>query len=160
MCSKRKFHEFILDQGTDHNWNHFQLHTLYSENLPKPHMFLGQLLNAIKENRKFRMSSGNQLRQFHHTSDVAKSVVSSIPRIESNSVIQVAGGDSIRLIDLATRIFSQIGVLENLEVGALGDQANEIYSSSNSISESLMMSELRNPLIEIPNLVSNVWLPK
>lgn len=160
MCSKRKFHEFILDQGTDHNWNHFQLHTLYSENLPKPHMFLGQMLEAIKANRKFRMSSGNQLRQFHHTFDVVKAVISSTPRIERNSVIQLAGGDSIRLIDLATKVFSQVGKLQNLEVGALEDQANEIYNNSYPVPESLSTIEFRNPLIEIPKLVSDIWLKK
>ena len=158
MLSKRKFHDFILDQGANYNWNHFQLHTLYSEDLPKPHMFLGQMLDAIKANEKFRMSSGNQLRQFHHTYDVVKAVISSPPSLRTNSVIQVAGGDSIRLIDVATRVFSEIRAIENLEVGALGDQANEIYDSSDSVPESLIMSEFRNPLIEIPKLVSNVWL--
>jgi nucleoside-diphosphate-sugar epimerase len=160
MLSKRKFHEFILDQGSNYNWNHFQLHTLYSEVLPKPHMFLGQMLGAIRTNVKFRMSSGNQLRQFHHTSDVVKAVISSIPSLGSNSVIQVAGGNAIRLIDLAAKVFSEIDALENLEVGALGDQENEIYVGSTSALEELIMSEFRNPLIEIPKLVSDVWLRK
>jgi nucleoside-diphosphate-sugar epimerase len=160
MLSKRKFHDFILDQGATYNWNHFQLHTLYSEDLPKPHMFLGQMLDAIRANETFRMSSGNQLRQFHHTSDVVKAVISSMPSVEGNSINQVAGGDSIRLIDLAIRVFSEIGAFENLEVGALSDQENEVYDRSYSNLESLIMSEFRNPLVEIPKLVSNVWLRK
>jgi nucleoside-diphosphate-sugar epimerase len=158
MLSKKKFYDFILDQGANYSWNHFQLHTLYSEILPKSHMFLGQMLNAIKAKEKFRMSSGNQLRQFHHSTDVVKAIISSIPSLGGNSVSQVAGGDSIRLIDLATRVYAEMDAFELLEVGALGDQENEIYVSSNSALEEITMREFRNPLIEIPRLVSDVWL--
>jgi len=160
MNSKRKFRDFLFEQATSCNWNHFQLHTLYSENLPKPYMFLGQMLEAIKSDCKFRMSSGSQLRQFHHTFDVVQAVVSSLPKIEKNSVTNVTGTASIHLVDLATRVFSQIGALENLEVGVLEDLVNEIYISLYSVPEFLLLHDFRDSLVEIPKLVTDVWLSR
>ncbi|CAN2170475.1 hypothetical protein MCETOYE15_00040 [Candidatus Nanopelagicaceae bacterium] len=159
MDSKRKFHDFLESQDWNFNWNHFQLHTLYSEKLPKPYMFLGQMLHALTTGNKFKMSSGTQLRQFHHTSDVVGAIVSVLPDISVNSVLQVSSNKSIRLSDLASTIFSLVGELKNLEIGTLSDRENEIYLDSYPISESLRGLCFRDPIIEIPRIISNSWLP-
>jgi nucleoside-diphosphate-sugar epimerase len=123
-------------------------------------MFLGQMLEAIRIRGKFNMSSGKQLRQFHHTSDVVQAVYSLLPDIKENSVLQVSSKQSIRLADLASTIFSQRGELGSLEIGSMNDPENEVYSDVYPVPESLKSHDFRNPLIEIPKLVSDVWLPK
>jgi nucleoside-diphosphate-sugar epimerase len=160
MDSKRKFRDYLVNQDSNFNWNHFQLHTLYSEMLPKPYMFLGQMLQALSVRGKFKMSSGTQLRQFHHTSDVVDAIDSLLPGIEVNSVLQVSSNDSIRLVDLASTIFLQLGELEKLEIGTLTDRENEVYSDGYPVFESLKNHSFRNPLMEIPRISSDVWLPK
>jgi nucleoside-diphosphate-sugar epimerase len=123
-------------------------------------MFLGQMLESIKIGGKFKMSSGKQLRQFHHTSDVVHAINSLLPDIRDNSVLQISSKQSIRLVDLASTIFSQHGELGNLEIGSMNDLENEVYSGVYPVPESLNSHDFRNPLIEIPKLVSDVWLPK
>ncbi|WP_426851950.1 hypothetical protein [Candidatus Planktophila dulcis] len=159
MDSKRKFRDFLVSQDLNFSWNHFQLHTLYSEKLPKPYMFLGQILQALTTGSKFKMSSGTQLRQFHHTLEVVDAIVSLLPEISVNSVLQVSSNNSIRLVDLASTIFSHMGELKNLEIGTLSDNENEIYSGGYPVSESLRGLCFRDPLIEMPRIISNVWLP-
>ncbi len=159
MDSKRKYRDFLISHDLSFNWNHFQLHTLYSENLPKPYMFLGQMLDALSTGKKFKMSSGSQFRQFHHTSDVVGAIESSLLEISVNSVIQISSNDSIRLVDLALTVFSSVGDLKNLNVGTLGDNKNEIYSTEYPVSEFLKDLFFRDPLMEIPRIISNVWLP-
>ena len=159
MDSKRRFRDFLLQQESHLEWNHFQLHTLYSETLPKTFMFLGQMLESIRIGDKFTMSSGKQLRQFHHTSDVVHAIYSLLPDIKGNSVLQVSSKHSIRLADLASTIFSQRGELGSLEIGSMEDLENEVYLDVYRVPESLKSHDFRNPLIEIPKLVSHVWLP-
>lgn len=160
MNSKKKFRDFLVGQDSNFNWNHFQLHTLYSEKSPKPYMFLGQILQALTTGDKFKMSSGTQFRQFHHTSDVVDAVVTLLPDISVNSVFQVSSNNSIQLVDLASTIFSHLGELKNLEIGTLSDSENEIYSNEYPVSDSLRNHHFRNSLIEIPKILSNVWLPE
>jgi hypothetical protein len=160
MDSKRKFRDYLINQDSSFDWNHFQLHTLYSEKLPKPYMFLGQILHALTAGDKFKMSSGTQLRQFHHTADVVDGVASLLPVIAVNSVFQVSSNNSIRLVDLASTIFSNVGELKNLEIGSLGDRENEIYSVGYPVPESLRSHHFRNSIVEIPRIFSNVWLPR
>ncbi len=159
MDSKRNFRDFLVGQGPNVKWNHFQLHTLYSENLPKPYMFLGQILRALITDGKFKMSSGTQFRQFHHTYDVADAIISVIPDIAANSLLQVSSNDSIQLVELASTIFSHVGKLKNLAIGTLSDSENEIYSGRYPVSDSLRNHYFRNSLLEIPRIISSVWLP-
>lgn len=159
MNSKRKYRDFLVGQDLNFNWNHFQLHTLYSEKLPKPYMFLGQILRALTTGDKFKMSSGTQFRQFHHTSDVADAIFSLLPDVAVNSFLQVSSNNSIQLVELASTIFSHVGELKNLEIGALSDSENEVYSGVYPVSDSLSNHYFRNSLIEIPKILSSVWLP-
>lgn len=160
MNSKRKFRDFLVDQDSTFNWNHFQLHTLYSEKLPKPYMFLGQILQALTTGNKFKMSSGTQYRQFHHTSDVVSVIRALLPEIAVNSVLQVSSNNSIQLVELASTVFSHVGELKNLEIGTLRDIENEIYSGGYPVSDFLRSHYFRNSLKEIPKILSDVWLPE
>ena len=117
------------------------------------------MLESIRIGDKFTMSSGKQLRQFHHTSDVVHAIYSLLPDIKGNSVLQVSSKHSIRLADLASTIFSQRGELGSLEIGSMEDLENEVYLDVYRVPESLKSHDFRNPLIEIPKLVSHVWLP-
>lgn len=159
MDSKKRFRDYLVHQDSNLDWNHFQLHTLYSETLPKPFMFLGQILQALTTGNKFKMSSGTQYRQFHHTSDVVDVIGALLPEIAVNSVLQVSSNNSIQLVELASTVFSHMGELRNLEIGALSDSENEIYSGRYPVSDSLRNHYFRNPLIEIPRIFSDVWLP-
>jgi len=80
--------------------------------------------------------------------------------IESKSVVQVSSNDSVRLVDLASSIFSHVGELKNLEIGALSTPENEVYFDGYLVPKPLRNHSFRNPLVEIPGIVTEFWLPK
>ena len=53
---------------------HLHLHTLYGGR-PQAHMFLGQMIRALERGAEFAMSSGEQLREYHHVHDIAGAMV-------------------------------------------------------------------------------------
>jgi len=68
--SKKKLSEYVKKMANDKvSIKHIQLHTLYGSGHPSPFMFLGQMLLAIKSNQPFKMTSGRQLREYHHLED-------------------------------------------------------------------------------------------
>ena len=83
---------------------HIQLHTLYGIGKPSKHMFIGQILECLQENKIFKMSSGDQVREYHHIEDVCKAV-KIITHLNNFGLIQLNHGESIKLKCMARSIF-------------------------------------------------------
>ena len=86
---------------------HCRLHTLYGGE-PKDHMFLGQIVNAIRSNSVFSMSSGEQLREYHHVDDIAESLATIVNSDWSlwSPILEINSGQPLKLLDLAMAIFN------------------------------------------------------
>jgi hypothetical protein len=73
--SKITLSDYVEELSTKSNKAlHIQMHTLYGAGQPNSFMFLGQILDAILNNKPFHMTSGRQLREYHHIVDEAKVV--------------------------------------------------------------------------------------
>ncbi|MBL0211799.1 MAG: NAD-dependent epimerase/dehydratase family protein [Holophagaceae bacterium] len=106
---------------------HLRLHTLYGGE-PKPHMFIGQIVRSLRDQTVFRMSSGDQLREYHHADDVALGVRNLLQRDWSDlpgPSLDLNSGEPLRLADLARGIFTAFGAAGLLEIGALERPAQE-----------------------------------
>ncbi len=105
---------------------HLQLHTLYGGSAPAPHMFMGQLVEALRHGRPFAMSSGLQLREYHHVDDVAGSIARLLARpFATDPVTSLSSGRPVRLADLARAVFAAVDREADLRIGALPDPAAE-----------------------------------
>lgn len=105
---------------------HLQLHTLFGVGLPSPFMFLGQMHTAIKFNVPFKMTSGRQLREYHHLADEAKAI-SQIAKAASPGVFNVSHGEPLNLRVIAEAVFKAFGKSGLLRVGALVEPPEENY---------------------------------
>ncbi len=118
IASKLALAEWVIRQDPA-RFVHVRLHTVYG-GPPKPHMFLGQMVAALKKNEKFRMSSGNQLREYHRVEDVAEFLDALLCRREfGGPIVELSSGDPVRLADLARAIFRAFGREDLLEIGSL-----------------------------------------
>lgn len=105
---------------------HIQIHTLYGVENPSPFMFLGQMLSAIKEEQPFRMTSGRQLREYHHLADEAVAL-RRISDIAAPGVVNLSHGKPVSLKDVAESVFDAFGMNHLLQVGALPEPPDENY---------------------------------
>lgn len=122
LNSKFLFHEWLNSQNQNHNFLHLQLHTLYGGINIHEHMFLSQILSALKKQENFSMSSGIQIREYHHIQDDVAAAVEVVDR-GMNGVLQISHGDPVKLRDLAHYIFSYFDCLHLLDIGRV--KANE-----------------------------------
>jgi nucleoside-diphosphate-sugar epimerase len=124
---------------------HFQIHTLYGAGLPSPSMFLGQIFAAIEKNEPFRMTSGQQLREYHHFDDEAlaiRKIVSS----RSFGVTDLSHGKPTPLKAIAEAVFASVGKRHLLEVGALPDPVSDNYDKVFPLTPRLETIEFRNAI--------------
>jgi len=125
---------------------HLRLHTLYGGK-PKDHMFLGQIANAIKNGTVFRMSSGLQLREYHHVDDIAVTIRSILER-EWNfgPIVEINSGKPVRLAELAKAIFKAFKKEELLEIGSIPTPSGENMEKVFQRSEDWLMSFSRTSI--------------
>jgi hypothetical protein len=110
-------------------WHHIQLHTLYGGTKAVPFMFLGQVESAIRSHVPFRMSSGNQLREYHHVADIAENVMTYLETEQTCArCIDLSSGEPVALATLARAIFERFGLSDLLEIGAIAEDPGEVFS--------------------------------
>ena len=158
FASKRALGDYIGNIGSFGAVRHFLLHTLYSDNPPPEHMFLGHIFKAIKTGSDLNMSPGKQLREFHHVDDIAQAVIKLL--LERESKMQdVSAGNGIQIRVIAREIFSIFGVLNNLHLGVLPSPAGDNFERVFSTSKGLVASDFRNPVSEIPRIFKKLISP-
>jgi len=107
---------------------HIQLHTLYGRGQPSPFMFLGQMLTAIQTNQPFKMTSGRQLREYHHLRDEAMAV-RQVANLASPGVLDLSHGKPLSLKTIAQSVFQNLGKKDLLQLGALPEPPEENYET-------------------------------
>jgi nucleoside-diphosphate-sugar epimerase len=127
---------------------HLQLHSLYGGLKPAPHMFLGQIIDALRSCRPFAMSSGQQLREYHHVDDVAGSVVRllSVSPWSSDPILPLSSGRPVRLAELARTIFEDCGRMSDLQIGVLATGATENFERIFPAAPAWLLEPSREPL--------------
>jgi len=116
LKSKFLFHEWLLDKNQNGNYLHLQLHTLYGGTNIHKHMFLGQIHHAIKNREIFSMSSGVQIREYHHIQDDVTAALEIVNR-GLIGTLPISHGDPVKLRDLAEFVFSYFDCLNLLDIG-------------------------------------------
>jgi len=125
--SKKKLSTFI-DQY--HNKNYLlniKLHTLFGGGPPNKHMFLGEVLHSISTNTLFKMTSGNQLREYHFIDDEIRAIKKLID-LNVSGQINLSHGDPIYLKDLAKHIFHELGCPQLLSIGSINETRSDNFN--------------------------------
>lgn len=119
LKSKLNFLEEIIKNPSQQHL-HIQLHTLYGGKKMHKNMFLSNLFYSLKYRTKFEMSSGQQLREYHHVSDESSAIIEAVNHFE-NGIVDISSGSPIRLKDLVVKIansldLSQLILIDNVKV--------------------------------------------
>jgi len=128
---------------------HLRCHTHFGFARPSPFMFLGQLLESLNSNRKFMMSSGMQLREFHHLADESAAIRTILDSPRSG-VFTISHARPVTLRAVAEAVLKEFGRPELLALNQLPDAPKENYSKIFSQAEEIREIKFRET---IPALV-------
>lgn len=144
--TKTALGEYVRSVASDSNPAlHLQIHTLYGAGYPTPFMFLGQILASIQNNIPFEMTSGQQLREYHHLADETKAI-RLIAETTCSGVLNITHGKPVSLKAVAERIFKALGKGELLHIGALAEPLAENYEKIFELVPMLQEVEFRETL--------------
>jgi nucleoside-diphosphate-sugar epimerase len=124
---------------------HVRIHTLYGGGEPSPFMFLGLMLNAVRQGQPFEMTQGRQLREYHHVDDEAAAIARLISA-GVTGVVTLSHGRPVTLKRLAETVFDALGETKLLRLGALQEPAEENFGQVFSPPDALQAFSFREPL--------------
>ncbi len=136
---------------------HLQIHTLFGMGKPSQFMFLGQMLAAVRNHNPFKMTSGRQLREYHHLADEAKAIAH-IEKLAPLGTINMSYGEPVNLRIIAESVFQALGKSELLRVGALRDLLEENYETIFKRAEILQSVYFRDLLPAIVRYMKQCYL--
>lgn len=153
--SKKKLSEYVEKMANnERSIKHIQLHTLYGIDHPSPFMFLGQILLAIKSNQPFEMTSGGQLREYHHLEDEAVAI-RLITDSSVSGVVNLSHGQPVLLRAVAESVFDALEKSHLLRLGALPEPAEENYDQIFRANEVVSTVLFREALPNINEYMKN-----
>jgi hypothetical protein len=124
--SKRRLSVWLSENVQEDDYLHLRLHTLYDDSKPKDFMFLGSLFRCVSEGIALKMSSGKQLREFHHVDDDIEAI-SFLEQQGYKGIVDLNHGNMISLFEIAkgvTKCFQESG---EIEAGFYLDPGQENY---------------------------------
>jgi hypothetical protein len=126
--SKKELEQFLIKKDFE-NSVHFQIHTWYGGRKVHPEMFLGQIIDSVKNKTVFNMSDGKQLREYHHVFDDAVCLIDNLHKGLKGSQT-ISHGEILALEDIALGIFQYFGCAELLKLGTIKTERFDVKDNS------------------------------
>ncbi len=105
-----------------------RLFNFYGEDMPE-NFFYSQLINALKNNKEFKMTGGEQIRDFLPIEKVIEYIIKFSETDKSNQIIvNICSGIGFKLKDFAEEIAREMGKEHLLKIGSLKYRDNEVWN--------------------------------
>lgn len=154
--SKKELTSYIENNDDLQNHLHVRLHTLYGgKTYPHPKMFLGKLFESIQNHSRFRMSSGQQLREYQHIDDVAKAIRLKLNKYQFG-IWDLNMGNPIKLLDLAEAVFHSYDLSELLHISIEKDLDGDNLTYVFPETLSPLGLEFREPIQGVIHYLRNI----
>ena len=128
--SKRQFSVWLEQLDADYVHN-FKLHSLYGGVRTDNNLFLSQIIRSLESGRKFKMSSGLQIREYHHQAQVTEYIDYFLKSEALDHPHHISHGQPVSLRNLAEYIFDRFCVKELLDIdhsiNVQEDNFNRVY---------------------------------
>jgi nucleoside-diphosphate-sugar epimerase len=112
-----------------------RIFNFYGQGMSKD-FFINQLIDALKSNQEFKMTGGEQVRDFLFIDDLLDAIIFIC---ESNKnkrdIFNICSGKGIKLKEIAHRVAKQLGKTSLLSIGSLPYRENEIWNMYGSNSK-------------------------
>ena len=140
---KYELSEYITNNYDKERYIHLRLHTLYGGKTLNTNLFLGKLVKSLELGQVFEMSSGRQLRQYHHVDDILKILIGQMEK-DRSGVLEIGGLQAMTLREIATLVVSNYGDVSKIKFSPRLDQDSDIYHSLEPAGLILSQRELRD----------------
>jgi len=127
------------------NYTILRLFNFYGNDMPS-NFFLPQLIEKLSKNGNFKMTKGEQKRDFLHVDDIIQALLLSTKKKAFNNTFNVCSGKSMSMKDIAIMLKKQLNSKSQIKLGAIPYRDNEIWNmtgNNNKIIEYLNFKQTK-----------------
>lgn len=104
----------------------FRLFNFYGGDMPE-HFFISQMVNTLLRKENFKMTAGEQVRDFIHINDLTDALMKSVCRNELyNDIFNLCSGKNITIKEIANMVVKIVGTDAEIDAENLPYRENEI----------------------------------
>jgi len=105
-----------------------RLFNFFGTDMPE-NFFINQLITSLKQDQEFKMTKGEQSRDFLEITDLIDSILAITKTDKSNSeTINICSGKGLLLRELATEVAQKLKKEHLLKIGAIPYRENEVWA--------------------------------
>jgi hypothetical protein len=130
VTSKKKLLDGLIKNSYSKHF-HFQLNTIYGNEIPPRNMFLGEMIECIQNGDDFNMSSGLQYREYQSSKDCIQECIKLIEKADYG-VQEINLNQDFRLRELAEFVFLKLGIINRLRINGKKEVKEEIFNKRKS----------------------------
>ena len=153
LKSKQDFFNRIQASPSTKNHLHLQLHTIYGSERSHRHMFIEQIFRSLRNKSEFVMSTGFQVREYHHIHDEVSAVIALIEK-GHYGVLQLNAGNAIPINALATAVFNDFKQADLLKFNPALDGV-EVFNIYYQKNPHLQFMSFRDPILGVIEYLKN-----
>ena len=127
--SKKELEQFLVKNNFV-NSVHFQIHTWYGGQKLQPEMFLGQIINSLKNKTIFNMSDGKQVREYQHVFDDATCMLKNLKNTV-NGIHAISHEERLSLKEIAYGVFQNFNCEDLLNLNKIEPPRFDVRNESN-----------------------------
>ena len=127
--SKKELEQFLVKNNFV-NSVHFQIHTWYGGQNLQPEMFLGQIINSLKNKTIFNMSDGKQVREYQHVFDDATCMLKNLKNTV-NGIHAISHEERLSLKEIAYGVFQNFNCEDLLNLNKIEPPRFDVRNESN-----------------------------
>jgi nucleoside-diphosphate-sugar epimerase len=153
VMSKQEFLKTISQSNLSPNHLHLQLHTLYGGEKSHPTSLVRQICEAITQKKQLRMSSGFQIREYHHVIDEVQALKRFILSLEFG-IVPLNAGMPIQIRRLAQAVFDKFNLSDYLVFDETLDSI-DILQADYTKTPFLHDINFRNPIAGVQEYITS-----
>ena len=112
--SKRILTRYLVSSPDLPEYFHFFLPNIYGKG-ENPNRIIPYIVNSIRQGTEIKLTSGSQVRQFIHTSDVAKTVLNVISNDYPEGIYNLCNNEPVQIKTLVKTIFKVMSCEKEFE---------------------------------------------
>jgi UDP-glucose 4-epimerase len=109
------------------NYTIFRLFNFFGRDM-SPNFFIPQMINTLRNNETFKMTKGEQKRDFLHVNDVINALILGAKNKAKNDIYNVCSAKAVSLKQLVLEVKVKLNSLSDIEFGALPYRDNEVWT--------------------------------
>jgi nucleoside-diphosphate-sugar epimerase len=145
-----------LSESPSINFTHFRINTWYGGEMNDKRMLIGRLEESLRTLKPLEISSGLQIREYHHILDDCFSILRNLTETPTRGILEISSGRNTTIRQMCKEVLANFNAEYLLRIGAVTDPLGDNYNNKILRSFNVKHDYFRDPILGITNYMKTL----